>query len=277
MHTFLEELKQIKRDNADKNTLIIKSALKEYIQNYLLDFIYESKKYKHLIFYGGTCLRKIYNLDRMSEDIDFEDYKGINIQDMANDIEKYFKTDLKFPKVIAKAQKSQNISRVTVKFQVLYDIGLSNLQNENLHVKIEIREIPQKKFPTVLSPITISRFTILVKHYDLSTLMAGKMAACIQRVFQKGDSDIYVKGRDYYDVIWYMQQKIIPNKDRLLFEDKTYTIKKVFKLLDEKVKNIRYKDLYTDLAPLFLKTDYIKTWCKNFHTFYEKYRKYYHY
>jgi hypothetical protein len=40
-------------------------------------------------------------------------------------------------------------------------------------------------------------------HFDLPSLFASKLHACF---FRK-----YSKGRDYYDLMWYLSKKVIPN------------------------------------------------------------------
>ena len=51
--------------------------LKEILQSYVLSFLYNHKDYRFLNFYGGTCLRVIYNLNRMSEDIDLDNSRQV--------------------------------------------------------------------------------------------------------------------------------------------------------------------------------------------------------
>lgn len=43
----------------------------EYLQTIVLKEIYEIPECKDLIFYGGTSLRFIFDLNRLSEDLDF--------------------------------------------------------------------------------------------------------------------------------------------------------------------------------------------------------------
>ena len=51
---------------------VIKNILKEYLQYPVLSFIYNDKKYKSMIFIGGSCLRTCFDLPRLSEDLDFD-------------------------------------------------------------------------------------------------------------------------------------------------------------------------------------------------------------
>ncbi len=275
MHPIITELKEIIRINDSVAPIVLRSILKEHLQNYILDFIYESPKHKELIFYGGTCLRKIYELDRMSEDLDFEANLKYDTENLAKELEEYFLKKQKFSDVKVKLQNIGNVNRITLKFPILNTLGLSENKNENLHLKLELHLTKNINYPVEISPLSVSKFTIFVKHYDLNTLMAGKMIACIDRAFLKGNTGISIKGRDYYDLIWYMQKNINPNLDKIREYNKEWSIERAFQELDKKVKKIHPKDLLIDLEPFFIKPMYIKTWCENFQDLYKKYRKNY--
>src|SRR3989344_7691830 len=133
MHPITEELKQIVKDSKNLSPDVIRAKLKEHVQDYILDFIYSSD-YKNLIFYGGTCLRKVYGLDRMSEDLDFETLEDINLHEFSNDAKLFFSKELKFKDISSSVQVSNKISRITFKFNILKEVGLSSLDSENLHV-----------------------------------------------------------------------------------------------------------------------------------------------
>src|SRR3989338_2795568 len=49
-----------------------RNALKEELQYYVLNFIYHHLEYNNWIMYGGSALRIIHGLDRMSVELDFE-------------------------------------------------------------------------------------------------------------------------------------------------------------------------------------------------------------
>ena len=53
--------------------------LKPAFQSLVLDYIYNHAHYRNLNFYGGTCLHIIYNLNRLSEDIDLDNSQGIQL------------------------------------------------------------------------------------------------------------------------------------------------------------------------------------------------------
>lgn len=275
VHPLISSLLSIKNSLISKNATpeLIKVALKEELQNHVLYALYNNKETKDLVFYGGTCLRKIYGLNRFSEDLDFEMDKDMDLTVIAEIIERYFK-GLEYP-INYSIQTGVNISRVTFKFPVLYDLGLANTLSENLHVKVEINRLPKIKFPAEKTPLMHNQLSMFILHYDIETLMAGKILACLNRVYKKGKTDIAIKGRDYYDLIWYMQQNIKPNENKLFDFDSDYNITSVFDLLDKKVAKISFQDLYADLAFLFENQEFIKEWCENFQELYKKYRKNY--
>ena len=71
---------------------IILNALKEELHYAVLDFIYNNQMYSHLVMYGGTLLRIVYGLSRMSEDLDFQTDKKFDFKKFSKDCAEYFKT-----------------------------------------------------------------------------------------------------------------------------------------------------------------------------------------
>src|SRR3989338_5010437 len=70
-----------------------RNALKEELQYYVLNFIYHHPKYNEWVMYGGSALRIIHGLDRMSVDLDFEVSDEITkkfLDELKNEIEGHF-------------------------------------------------------------------------------------------------------------------------------------------------------------------------------------------
>ena len=70
-----------------------RNALKEELQFYVLNFIYHHPEYSKWIMYGGSALRIIHGLDRMSVDLDFEISHAITekfLEELKKEIEEYF-------------------------------------------------------------------------------------------------------------------------------------------------------------------------------------------
>ncbi|MCJ7622798.1 MAG: hypothetical protein MUO76_04780 [Anaerolineaceae bacterium] len=80
------------------------------------------------------------------------------------------------------------------------------------------------------------------------------MLACQERSFQKGNTATKIKGRDFYNLLWFMQQKEQPLEEKLAKDGKrSYTISEAMTVIEEKIESISKQDLAVDLYPLFEK------------------------
>ena len=84
--------------------------LKEALQAYVLDFLYNHPIYRRLNFYGGTCLHVVYGLNRLSEDLDFDNSQGIDLSDLADDLVALFRRTYGYAETIAKSQRGDRVS-----------------------------------------------------------------------------------------------------------------------------------------------------------------------
>ena len=78
--------------------------LKEFLQVYTLDFLYNHPLYRKLNFYGGSCLHVIYGLNRLSEDIDLDNSNGIDLSNLENDLLAFCRSNIGYADVTAKTQ-----------------------------------------------------------------------------------------------------------------------------------------------------------------------------
>ena len=87
---------------------------------------------------------------------------------------------------------------------VLHEAGLSAMPTEKLAIKLEIDTRPPAGARCERRIVT-RYVTFLLQHYDLPSLLAGKLHAVITRK--------YAKGRDWYDLMWYLSQRppVAPN------------------------------------------------------------------
>lgn len=239
---------------------VLRIKLKEKLQLSVLDFVYNHALYNQLIFYGGTCLRICFGMNRMSEDVDFETSGSFDKKDFASQIKDYFAKNMHDNSVTTHVP-GKNISRIELRFPVLCALGLTNHEGENLIIKVEVNQI-KDSYPIEFMTLSRDRFSMVIRHYDLPTLMAGKMLACLERVWEK--KGVRVKGRDYYDLIWYMQKGIIPNATRLSAATQPYTMKEAFEKISQKVEKIKTNDLLADLGALFENVDFPKRWVAMF-------------
>jgi predicted nucleotidyltransferase component of viral defense system len=246
-------------------------VLKRVLQAYVLDFLYNHSEYRHLNFYGGTCLHVVYDLNRLSEDLDFDNSAGMDLSRLAPDLTALFRSSLGYDAVEVKSQQGENgILRATIKAPVLNELGLSPHRNEALHLKVEISH--HKQIAVLQNtPVFYLGRSFVPSHFSLETMMAGKMLACLERNFQRGREGAFIKGRDYYDLLWFMLKGIQPLDEKLARDgEKTYTVKSAVLALKEKIDAISTADLAVDLFPMFENRTFIESWLANFHVNFER-------
>ncbi len=240
--------------------------LKEFLQVYVLDFLYNHPRYRKLNFYGGTCLHIVYGLNRLSEDMDLDNSQGVDLTTLASDLHRYFQEITGYADLTEKTQMGEmGIMRTTLKFPVLNPLGLSLHTGEALHLKVEVS--PQKQVAVIQrTPILAYGRSFVPAHFSLETMMAGKMLACLERNFKRGKEGVSVKGRDFYDLLWFLQQKVQP-LERKLEKDglEKYTTRTAMSELVDKIGRLKTSDLAADLFPLFEQRSFIQVWLESFH------------
>lgn len=177
--------------------------LREFLQILILKIIYDVGFFKNLSFVGGTALRILYETKRFSEDLDFSltNKKSYGFEAFSNKLENQLKNYSL--EVDARKQDKNIVQSLDLKFKnILFALGLSSMKEKKLFIKIEIDANPPQGAGTEISLVNKS-YVFTVAHYDLPSLYATKIHACF---FRK-----YVKGRDFYDLIWYLGKRIEPN------------------------------------------------------------------
>jgi len=250
-------------------------VLKEFLQAYTLDFLYNHPVYRKLNFYGGTCLHVIYSLNRLSEDIDLDNSNGIDLSNLENDLLTFYRSNIGYADVTAETQIGEwGVRRTTLKFPILYALGLTSHANEPLHLKVEVSQHKQISLIRK-TPVLLFGRSFVTAHFSLETMMAGKMLACLERNFQKGEGAA-IKGRDFYDLLWFMQQKIRPLEEKLAKDGhQPYTVQSAMELLGEKIAEMKLSDLAEDLLPLFEQRSFIEAWFEGFKENFLEYAKNY--
>lgn len=175
------------------------NLLREYVQSRILGQMQESGAFVPLAFMGGTALRFLYRIPRFSEDLDFTLERGpkkFDWPDMIRRIQRGLTREGYSLRV--RLNDTTTVARAMIGFAgVLAEADLSPHADEVLWVKLEVDTVPPAGAD--LSVTTIDRFGLLrIQHHDLPSLFAGKLAAVLARE--------YSKGRDYYDLMWYLSQ-----------------------------------------------------------------------
>ncbi len=245
----------------------LRNALKEELQFYVLNFIYHHSEYNKWIMYGGSALRIMHGLDRMSVDLDFE---------VADEITKKFLDELKeeikdhFSSVYNATPDFLTAKIVTgrgllLKFNTGEALSVGHSSNY-VHVKIDLNYFTPPKMVTERRPINRDQLSFVIVTYNMSTLMASKVAAIFLRGTRGVGKAFYEeKGRDIYDLLWYMNNKIVPDLDYLKAKN-VKEAKDLRTLLDKltvKMNGVSDANLKQDLLPLFVNRTYIENWLKN--------------
>ena len=180
-----------------------RNLTREFLQIFCLKTLTDKGYFNHLAFIGGTSLRILFDLRRFSEDLDFSIHqpRGFDLKKMGDDLARSFKLNgLPFE---AKIKSEGNVRYALMKFTgLLKSLGLAAIPEQKLSIKLEIDMNPPKGWGLTESVVN-KTFLISITHYDLPSLYAGKLHACFFRKF--------VKGRDFYDFVWYLGRKESPN------------------------------------------------------------------
>jgi hypothetical protein len=248
--------------------------LKEVLQAYVLDYLYNHPSYRRLNFYEGTCLHVVYGLNRLLEDLDFDNQVGLDLTQLAENLAQYYQKSFGYGGASAKTQRSESgILRVTVKFPILNALGLSLHSNETLHLKVEVSQ-PEQVAIIQHTPVLVYGRSLVATHFSLETMITGKMLACLERNFERGRSGAQIKGRDFFDLLWFMQQRIQPLAEKLARDGRQpYTIESAMLALQEMVDRIKPRYLAIDLLPMFESRQYIEAWLDAFHKNFKAYVK----
>lgn len=189
----------------------IKNAKREIFQEIALSGLRRSGFFNKACFYGGTALRIFYGLDRYSEDLDFsllEKNMGFTLEPYLPFIEEEFRTIGLDAEVSIKKKKIESpVQSAFLKdttewslLQIDVDSGL-NYQSK-IKVKIEVDRGPPLLFRTE-SKLMSRPYTQYINCMIQEDLFAGKMHAVMFRQWTNNE-----KGRDWYDLVWYISNKI---------------------------------------------------------------------
>jgi hypothetical protein len=174
-----------------------KNIAREYLQARILGSLQRSGAMIPLAFHGGTALRFLYSHGRYSEDLDFAlegERQNYNFRTYLQSIRSEFMSE--GYQVEVKVNDQKTVNSAFIRFPgLLYEMGLSPMSSEVLMVKIEVDTNPPKG--AGLATTIVRRFVVLqLHHHDKASLLSGKLHAILQRS--------YTKGRDIYDLLWYL-------------------------------------------------------------------------
>lgn len=264
MHSAIESM--LKRYNCQTPS-DYKNALKEIMQEIALLGLSRQNFFQNAAFYGGTALRIAHGLERFSEDLDFT----LERPDASYDVRPYLKgIEEEFQayglKLVAeKKDKSQDtgvesafLKANTLEHLLMID-GINNPssgtnRNDLIKIKLEIDTNPplpkgQTETLYLLEPIPFNYKTL-----TLPSLFGGKLHAILCREYKGGR----IKGRDFYDFIWYIKKRVIPDLDYLkgklvesgvLKDENNFSMEDLKVLLTKKFETTDWERAKQDVTP----------------------------
>lgn len=261
-----------------KNEEEILSALREIMQEITLAGLSRTDFYEKAAFYGGTALRIFYGLDRFSEDLDF----SLLESDDSFTLEPYFwaiQTEFEALgikvsiKEKAKAQRStvesaflktETIWKELVLEDVVKQTGVKS--NKPIKIKIEVDRKPPQGFETE-EKLLIRPFSFYVKCFTRPSLFAGKLHALLYRKW-----NMRVKGRDWYDLEWYIKKGIPLDvghfvcraKDTGDWKQSEINPEQILSLLKEKIDLVSFPDIKEDVVRFIKDDGVLSIWSTNY-------------
>ena len=250
------------------------SALREIMQEITLAALSRTNFFEKAAFYGGTALRIFYGLDRYSEDLDFsllESDSDFSIEPYFNAVLDEFKSLGLTVSIKEKEKTNQTaIDSAFLKAETIWqEIVLEDIiketgvrSNKTLKIKIEVDRQPPLNFNTE-EKLLIRPFSFYVKCFTQSSLFAGKMHALLFRKWKNR-----VKGRDWYDLEWYIKKGIPLDVTHFLtraidtedWQEKSISEKQITELLYNKIDSVDFSSIRDDVARFIQNDDVLKIW-----------------
>lgn len=253
------------------------NAVKEILQEIALSGLSRGGFFQKAVFYGGTCLRIFYGLDRFSEDLDFSLRKkdlsfgfGEYIPFILNELracglngsieqkEKTYSSDIK--KVFLKFNRNEAMSTF------FGDEFKPGNKEASIKIKIEVDANPpsgatyEEKSAILPYPCTIST-------YDTPSQFASKIHAVISRNWGSR-----IKGRDLFDYLYYVGLNTKINKELLkekllrsgeIKEGDIFDISILENMLIKRFDSLDYEEAKADVSPFISDARYIENWKKD--------------
>ncbi len=264
-----------------KNDFLPKEdAFREVAQQILLASLAQTDFFDHAAFYGGTCLRIFYGLDRYSEDLDFgvlEDNQAFSLTDYLPSVEERFASlGLGMKASVRNKSATTNVESAYLDGparDILVELFPQDedvakiVFNQRIKIKFEVSKNyisgATHEYKTLHLP-----FFSRVHCYDESSLFAGKIAAVLTRNWKNR-----VKGRDYYDFAFYVIRKAGINfpylrsqliNDGFLNETQAFGMDELKAALRAKIESVDFDKAKIDVRPFLKDSSVLDCWSKDY-------------
>jgi predicted nucleotidyltransferase component of viral defense system len=250
------------------------AAMREIMQEIALAALSRTDFYKKAAFYGGTALRIFHGLDRYSEDLDFslletdpkfslipyfsaitDEFEALGIRVSIREKDKRIKTQID-----SAFLKSETIWQELVLEDIVKQHGISS--NKSIKIKIEIDRVPPLGFETE-EKLLVRPFSFYVNCFSLPSLFAGKLHALLFRKWKNR-----VKGRDWYDMEWYIRKGVPLNIPHFLlraretkdWNEETINKEQVLELLKDKIHSVSFDSVKDDVRKFIRNDEQLAIW-----------------
>ena len=261
-----------------KNIQDTEQALREIMQEIALAGLYRANFFKHAAFYGGTALRIFHELNRFSEDLDFSLLK----KDTDFEFDVYIKSIVdEFQALGIKVSLNQkiksSISTIDSAFlksdtlwsELIFEDTIPQIKlstKPSIKIKLEIDTNPPLQFGTENKLLT-RPFSFYVNCFTISDLFAGKMHALLFRKWT-----IRVKGRDWYDMEWYIKKGVKLNLTHFCqraiesgdWSQESMTKNQLHDLLETKINSIDIDRVKQDVIRFIANPQDLTIWSREY-------------
>lgn len=275
MNTIEQLIKSYEPKTVEETKLVIK----ELLQKIVLIGLSRSNFFKYASFYGGTALRIFYSLNRYSEDLDFTLNEVNNDFTLEPFIKKIEEVASSYGLEIIIQSKNKTINTPIESafaklntYQTFISLKLDEKFTKLLHkdevikVKFEVDCTPSLGFNTESKRIDTPEFAN-IQILDKESLFAGKIHAILCRNYKNT-----VKGRDYYDFLFYIKNHVKPNltylKNKLIEskkinENDEFNIDVVKNMLKERFNIVNFNQVKNDAEKFVLNTEDLSYYSKD--------------
>lgn len=243
-----------------------RNAIFEVNQQIILSGLYNGGFFDKAAFYGGTCLRIFYNLQRFSEDMDF----SLLSADSNFDFTYYFpfiidQFALVGRKVEITRKVKKNFGKVESAFLKdntdVYDVSFNT--DKSIKIKIEVDINPPMKYETE-NKLMLTPFSFMTRCFILPDLFAGKMHALVYRTWKNR-----VKGRDWYDFEWYVRNNVPLDFNHLAeralqFNNEVITRESFLEMLYNKLATTEMTQVKADVLPFVRNPKELDIWSNDY-------------
>ena len=190
----LEQIKNFFPPSIRDNPIYQKYMIKEYIQLMILDYLSFTYYIRKITFIGGTNLRLVKEIDRFSEDLDFDckDLPANEFISMTDKVLVYLQ-ESGF-NVETRDRKNDKLNDFRRNFyfpEFLFNLGLSGHKDERFLIKIESQD-QQINYQQEIATIKGCGFYFSFPVPSDSVMCSMKLSALLNRQ----------KGRDFYDSLF---------------------------------------------------------------------------